>query len=974
MKTITLVLAILIFTIVIFAQNPAQYLVRIDRKVVYEQYKVNDLFQLTQKLPAQISFFYSSSNYLLASADDVSLKAISKSAYVLLDEYPVTGNWYLLSKLPNKANQVSRALGEVVTNMDQTILLRSNLSDERVARETDMPYVRMDFTPMKISAARMMPPSQSSRVNFGNLLNEVDADSIIWFIQHLQDFGTRNAHATNRLAVANWIRDQFIRFGITNVQIEPFTWQGTDQYNVVATIPGTIAPTKNIIVGGHHDSVVYDDNDPLIIAPGADDNASGAAAALEMARVMKACNYQPECTIKFVTFACEEYGLWGSKYNSQVAINNEQDIKLMINHDMIANNNIYFPPEWYVLMNPYEGFLGQTDYALNVINAQTSLIPVSATWALNSHSSDSYSYWLHGFPVIYFDEADFSANYHTISDLVANISPSYVSEVIKASTAVAVSFDQNPSPITNVELFDTGTGNSLSVSWSNIGLEPDVTSYKIYVFQDSTSAPVEYTTSSLYFIVPNLTTGVPYNIAVAAIDNSANEGLATVVTGTPYSIPQIPVCFNDMPSMHAVNLNWQSNSELDIAGYRIYRSLSHDGTYSLLNNTLITTTSYTDNNVTDLIYYYYKLVAVDTDNHESAFTDILRSRALTLDQGILIVDETRNNTGNTVFAPNDAVSDQFFDNVLHDFRRTQFDTQTDGTLKLADIGIYSSIFWHGNDFANMTYPYLVREEIRKYIQSGGKILISTYLPSEAFDNNFEYPIVLSEGNYIYDTFGVQNIVYNSSARLKYVIPSVSGFPALSVDTLKTISIFAGHIYTIQSISASDNAQNIYSFSSDYADSTMQGSMNGLPIGVYYQPGSGKSILLSFPLYNMYAADVTNLMHYVFNQLFNEPIANDDDTMVPSADIIISRAYPNPFNSSVNLEIRQSKSNKPLNVSVYNIKGQKVKTIFSGVSKELTQNLTWDGRDDNGNQVSSSIYFIQAEQGSKTVSRKIIKLN
>ena len=46
-------------------------------------------------------------------------------------------------------------------------------------------------------------------------------------------------------------------------------------------------------------------------APGADDNASGTAAALEIARVIISNGYQPEATIKFITFGAEEYGLVG---------------------------------------------------------------------------------------------------------------------------------------------------------------------------------------------------------------------------------------------------------------------------------------------------------------------------------------------------------------------------------------------------------------------------------------------------------------------------------------------------------------------------------------------------------------------------------------------------------------------------------------------------------------------------------------
>jgi hypothetical protein len=409
-------------------------------------------------------------------------------------------------------------------------------------------------------------------------------------------------------------------------------------------------------------------------------------------------------------------------------------------------------------------------------------------------------------------------------------------------------------------------------------------------------------------------------------------------------------------------------------GYRIYRSPDLDGTYNLISPLLYNSNTFEDIGIIDLVYYYYKVTAIDSDGNESAASDIVRSRALTMNQGILIVDETRNNIGNSVFAPNDADSDLFYNTVLHGFQTTEFDTETNPTLKLADIGVYSSLLWHGNDFGNLTYPFLVREEIKKYLQAGGKILITSYLPSQAFDNNFGFPRSYTAGEFMYDVFGVQNVNYDNRARFKYALPQDSGFPALTVDTLKTLAPLQGHIYTIESIGASAEAQNIYYYGSDYEDSASQGIMNGLPVGVYYNTTNGKSVLLSFPLYNMYQSDVTSLMQYVFGELFDETSATDDQAQNPVLGLSLSHIYPNPFEGSVQLQIGTNKSQQPISVSIYNIKGQKVKTLFTGIAKSGKQELNWDGKDEQSNPVSNSIYFIRAEQSGKQVSRKIIKLN
>ncbi len=325
-KAVLILFAVLILTGL--AAVPAErFLVRLDRNVI-----------ALDKLPISINLFYASRNYLLTDADDAFLKSLPATAYTLLDRFPLSSKWYLLTPPGNIQSTAKPALNKIITELDGIVLVQTNLTETAIMQQTDWQPVLMDFEPVRINRS-MVKAAQPSRVDFGTILNQVNADSIAWFIQQLQDFGTRNAHANNRLEVANWIRNQFLRFGIPNAQVELFNiFQNTNQYNVVATLPGTLTPEKYIIVGGHHDSIVFDGNDPLLTAPGADDNASGTAAALEIARVLKASNYQPECSIRFVTFAAEEYGLWGSKYHAQAALNQQQDIKVMINHDMIANS------------------------------------------------------------------------------------------------------------------------------------------------------------------------------------------------------------------------------------------------------------------------------------------------------------------------------------------------------------------------------------------------------------------------------------------------------------------------------------------------------------------------------------------------------------------------------------------------------------------------------------------------------------
>ena len=970
MKKVVLSLLILLSVVLLTAQNAPSYLVRLNRQAVNAYFSPSESESLWQFLPKQIEVYYTSENYLLASADDEILTKLPALSFTVLEQLPLTENFFLLSSLPNQKAEVTPAMGIEVTKLDDVILLKTQLTETQLSSLTKFPFVKLDFQPIRLNKSKLEAP-KSTRINFGNLLTMVNADSVEWFMQHLQDFGTRYDRSAIRWQVANWIKSQFQRMGLGNAHLESFSDNnGLEHYNVVATLTGTINPEKIIVVGGHHDSIVYGESDPFIFAPGADDNASGATAALEMARVMTAAGYQPECSIRFITFAAEELGLWGSHFYANQAADNEQDIKLMINHDMISNCPST-STEWNVRLNVYEGSLEQAMLAGSITDAQTVLTPYYLGW--NSPSSDSYSFWQRGFPVIYFSEDVFSPYYHTVNDLVANTNPAYAAEVIKASTAACATFDQMPSPVKNVQVFDTGTGNSLLITWSIEGLESDVNHFELYATNPNLQTPLEFSTVTNIFTVPGLESGTEYTIGVAAVDNDLNIGFYTTVNATPNSVPKTPVGLTDFPQLHSIRLTWQPNHELDLTGYRIYRSTSLDGPYAVLNSNLVTDTVYTDQTATDLIYYYYKLAAVDTEANESPLTQAVRSRIITLNQGILIVDETKNNPSNTVFSPNDAVSDAFYEEVLHNFTHAQYDTELEDTLKLADFGIYSSILWHGNDAGNLLYPYAVRDELVKYIQIGGKVLITSYFPARAFDNNGNYPYTYESGSFMFDNFGVQTTDYKSGARFRYALPENSGYPPLTVDSLKTIPPLVGHIYNIESVGAEPTAENVYFYGSDYQNTSTQGSMNGMPVGIYKDHGNGKTVLLSFPLFNMKQDEVSNLIYHVFHNVFGETVSAQDENIVPVHGLHFTKIYPNPCRNYLCADLISGDKSASMQAAIYNVKGQKIRTLYSGVPQKECQTLYWNGKDEYGNDAATGIYFLQAKQKGKTAVRKLVKV-
>jgi Zn-dependent M28 family amino/carboxypeptidase len=108
--------------------------------------------------------------------------------------------------------------------------------------------------------------------------------------------------------------------------------------NIVATLRGTQpeSAARRYIVSGHYDSMCGSPTDAVCDAPGANDDASGTAAVLELARVMS--KYKFDATIVFMAVAGEEQGLLGSTYAAEQAKQKDLNVEAMFTNDIIGSS------------------------------------------------------------------------------------------------------------------------------------------------------------------------------------------------------------------------------------------------------------------------------------------------------------------------------------------------------------------------------------------------------------------------------------------------------------------------------------------------------------------------------------------------------------------------------------------------------------------------------------------------------------
>ncbi len=120
-----------------------------------------------------------------------------------------------------------------------------------------------------------------------------------------------------------------------STRLHSYTWRGNEHNNLVATFPAdaSLEPDEpHVVVGAHIDSTSETGAE---LAPGADDNASGVAALLELARVLGECQAL-DGRVDLVFFTNEEYGTVGSSFYASDAAASGEDITAMIAVDMIA--------------------------------------------------------------------------------------------------------------------------------------------------------------------------------------------------------------------------------------------------------------------------------------------------------------------------------------------------------------------------------------------------------------------------------------------------------------------------------------------------------------------------------------------------------------------------------------------------------------------------------------------------------------
>jgi hypothetical protein len=406
----------------------------------------------------------------------------------VLDSEPEGKPYYLVNLTHEEQISTFRKLGNVRKIEDRVCLFWCEKED---VREILPPEVQIKRLPPRTSLTLKSEPARSlGQKKFAGsrapdpailqMISQVSKTNLTSYIQSLQDFKTRYASTPNCEASGTFLNNFFNKVGVQS-EYDPFFFPSNySSRNVAAIIPGKVAPNYVVIVGAHYDSY---SKQPFTLAPGADDNASGTAAVMEIGRILS--RYPFNFTVKLICFSAEEWGLYGSQHYASHARQSGEKIIAVINMDMVAYTD-RIPEDLDIIVNSDSEWLAD-----KYISSTQTYTPMDLLKIINPSYvySDHSSFWDEKYSALcgIEDENPSNPNYHKITDTLDTLNMDFAASVTKASLAVAadlaepVSTPRPPTELTSRSQVSSSLFSSIKTAYLSWHPSQDeVQGYNIY--------------------------------------------------------------------------------------------------------------------------------------------------------------------------------------------------------------------------------------------------------------------------------------------------------------------------------------------------------------------------------------------------------------------------------------------------------------------------------------------------------------
>ena len=278
-----------------------------------------------------------------------------------------------------------------------------------------------------LSAATFYPVNDTK-----NILKQIDENLVKYYLTELLKFAPRYTGSDTCKKAEEWAYNEFLSMGL---DVKYFEWEmgGFQDRNIIATLPGD---EYIVIVGAHIDTVEN--------APGADDDGSGVAAVISVAKVLS--SYRFSHTVKFIIYSGEEVGAYGSYAHAKYSYENGDKILAVLDVDMVGyadsarggNYIRFFEPERSQWITEFSSYVAEKYYDLVGLNVEK--VP-------NYPGADHQAYVDYGYDAIFMAHYDGYPYGHSPEDSIDKINFTYEMKATRFLAAVAIELANKDIPV-----------------------------------------------------------------------------------------------------------------------------------------------------------------------------------------------------------------------------------------------------------------------------------------------------------------------------------------------------------------------------------------------------------------------------------------------------------------------------------------------------------------------------------------------
>jgi len=514
------------------------------------------------------------------------------------------------------------------------------------------------------------------------------------------------------------------------------------------------------------------------------------------------------------------------------------------------------------------------------------------------------------------------------TDLVGNGPAwSYIKSFVTESAP-----DMQPPEIIEGPKLTTKTDNSVTIQWKTDEISDSFVKYGKTSIDENNVGSSDYAKEHSITLV-NLEPNTNYIFRVGSTDQSGNEVLAyseTFKTEAQADVtpPAIPTGLNVIPGSQEMYLEWKNNTEGDLAGYNIFRRSVGD--YKKIASA-VTDSFYFDKGLENGTEYTYYITAFDktSPSNESGSSD--RKSAIPDVSNVLtppVLEYPRLNE-RVVLQPVLQVYNS--GNKIAGRETTTYDFMVSTDSLFQNIVTYATGIQEDDNITSYEVEEILEHNVTYYwkVRSYDGVFYSDWMPKGVFIADATAPVKIEMAE-----------LYAEDIKGEVVVKWRTGYERNNLGF------------------------NIYRST----------NKNGDYVKLNEQLISGEQYRYEF---RDRKVEIGCTYYYKLESI---GVFRDRETFEPVSitvsapkDFVLLQNYPNPFNPVTNIKFNVPRYSK-VELKIYNILGQEVKTLVDGRIKPGYYNITWDGRNNNGMKVASGIYIyrLRTEKYVKSLKMVLIK--